>query len=109
MKIILKKAKMKKEKEKEKRRAKNTEYYKKIARYLKHIDKIEDEENDIKIAVLEYVIENGKLFIKENIAVIYDSNNMQKIIEIVHKDLEYYKKLVTKEVVKKRYIVARDV
>jgi hypothetical protein len=75
MKIILKKAKMKKGKEKEKRRAKNAEYYKTIARYLKYIDKIENEENNIKVAISEYVIENEKLFIKENIAVIYDSND----------------------------------
>jgi hypothetical protein len=55
------------------------------------------------------VIEDGKLFTKENVVVIYDSNDAQKIIEIVHKDLGYYRKLVTKEAVKKRYIVARDV
>jgi hypothetical protein len=73
------------------------------------VDKIEDEENDIKVAASEYVIEDGKLFTKENVAVIYDSDDAQKVIEMVHKDLRHYGKLVTKEAVKKRYIVARDV
>jgi hypothetical protein len=44
---------------------------------LKYIDKIEDKENNIKVAILEYILkEDGKLFIKENIVVIYDSNNI---------------------------------
>jgi hypothetical protein len=46
-----------------------------ILYYSKRIDKIENKENNIKIAILEYIIEDGKLFTKENIVVIYDSNN----------------------------------
>jgi hypothetical protein len=96
--------------EKEKRKAKNAEYYERIARYLRRLDKIEDEEDDIKVAASEYVIkEDGKLFTKGNVAVIYNDDDAQRVIEMVHKDLGHYGKLITKEAVKKRYIVAPDV
>jgi hypothetical protein len=53
--------------------------------------------------------EDGKLFTKDNKAVIFNGEEAQVVIELVHKDLGHYGKEVTKDGVKKRYVVARDV
>ena len=48
------------------------------------------------------------MFTKDNRAVIFSDEEAQLVIELVHKDLGYYGKEVTKDGVKKRYVVARD-
>jgi hypothetical protein len=85
------------------------EHYERIVRYLRWKAKIAVEEEDIEVASEAYVLkEDGKLFTKNNRAVIFNEEETQLVIELIHKDLGYYGKEVTKDGVKKWYIVARD-
>ena len=86
------------------RRAK---YFRNMKRYLKGKSIEEDILDDIKETALDYTIRDGRLWQGE-LPVIYNQEEANEIIELVHKDLGHYGKETTKDVVKKRYLIASD-
>jgi len=69
----------------------DSDYFIRVRRYLKARHMEEEEEEKIRLGALEYVLKDGILYYKNtNIQVILEKEDLEEIVEAIHKDLGHY-------------------
>jgi transposase InsO family protein len=91
------------------RRGHSVEYYGKLRKYLKASGLVDGTDDELKRDSSNYELRDGVLYSSElGTPVVIALEDLESVIESVHKDLGHYGKRTTLEGVRQRYIVGSD-